>query len=340
MIQRSFAAKLAVAGLLLSPAAAQTYSFDDGSTENAFSFMGALAEHGFLMGFTTVGPTDVLGQIEVSIGTALAPANGLDGRMTRVAVWDDPNGDGDPSDAVLLFESAAFPATSTNLDQKMVVALSSPVAVSGGFFIGAIVEFVQGDFPVGIDNSTSGLSAYAFADDTAIDTANLASNSIDPVLQGSSVFLLSATGGANSSISTNYCGPSVPNSSGNSGSMSAAGSTAVSENNVTLMASGLPVGQFGIFVTSRMQGFSMGAGGTSNGNLCLGGTLGRFNAPGQILNSGGAGAFQLALDLTSIPEGGSFASVSAGESWNFQAWHRDGAGLGSNFTDGIEITFN
>jgi hypothetical protein len=30
----------------------------------------------------------------------------------------------------------------------------------------------------------------------------------------------------------------------------------------------------------------------------------------------------------------------AGQTWNFQAWHRDQVGLGSNFTDGLEIQFN
>ena len=70
------------------------------------------------------------------------------------------------------------------------------------------------------------------------------------------------------------------------------------------MASGMPTNQFGIFVTSRDQGFVMGAGGTSNGNLCLSGTLGRFSAPSQILTTGGSGSFDLAIDLTMVPEGG------------------------------------
>lgn len=137
----------------------------------------------------------------------------------------------------------------------------------------------------------------------------------------------------------NYCMAAL-NSTGLSSRMSAIGSTAAADNNLTLITSDLPPNQFGIFITSRMQGFVTGAGGTSNGNLCLSGNLGRFNAPGQILNTGSAGRFSLAIDLTAVPEGGSFASIIAGETWNFQAWHRDGVGLGSNFSDGFEISFN
>ena len=139
-------------------------------------------------------------------------------------------------------------------------------------------------------------------------------------------------------LGQNYC-IAATNSTGSIGSMSAIGSPIASQNSVLLMASDMPTNQFGIFVTSRDQGFVMGAGGTSNGNLCLSGTLGRFSAPSQILTTGGSGSFDLAIDLTMVPEGGGFASVMAGETWNFQAWHRDTVGLGSNFTEGLEIIF-
>ena len=136
----------------------------------------------------------------------------------------------------------------------------------------------------------------------------------------------------------NYC-LAATNSTGAVGVMSASGSTLVSANDMTLTASGLPANQFGIFVTSMTQGFVVGAGGTSNGNLCVAGAIGRYSAPGQILSSGGSGSFSLALNLTATPQGSGFVSVAAGETWNFQAWYRDSVGLGSNFTDGYELEF-
>ena len=139
-------------------------------------------------------------------------------------------------------------------------------------------------------------------------------------------------------IGTNYC-MAAANSTGNPGETSATGSIVAADNNVTLHCESLPVNQFGIFVTSMVQGFSPGANGTSNGNLCLAGAVGRFTLPSQILSSGTSGTFSLAIDVTAIPQGNGTVGAVAGQSWNFQAWHRDSVGLGSNFTDGLAITF-
>jgi len=149
----------------------------------------------------------------------------------------------------------------------------------------------------------------------------------------------SAPAGSNSGIGTNYC-VAANNSSGSPGVMAATGSALAVANNLTLRASSLPPNQFGIFVTSRSQAFVPGAGGTSNGNICLGGSIGRFTLPSQVVSSGAGGEFALAVDLTLIPQGSGFASVMSGDVWNYQAWHRDQVGLGSNFTDGLQILFN
>ena len=90
--------------------------------------------------------------------------------------------------------------------------------------------------------------------------------------------------GGPSSLGTNYC-TAVANSTGSIATVSATGSAGAAANNFTLMAADLPNNQFGIFVTSMTQGFVPGAGGTSNGNLCLGGALGRFTQPSQILST-------------------------------------------------------
>ena len=158
-------------------------------------------------------------------------------------------------------------------------------------------------------------------------------------LQGSAIngFKLEGSG---TSVGTTYCDPGVPNSSGAAGTISARGSASVADNDFTLMVANLPPAQFGIFVTSLTQGFIPGAGGTSNGNLCLGGSIGRFNLAGQIKSTGTTGEFELPILLDRIPQGSGFVTVAPGETWNFQAWHRDGVGVGSNFTEGLEVTFN
>ncbi|MEM9801024.1 MAG: hypothetical protein AAGA20_11920, partial [Planctomycetota bacterium] len=88
------------------------------------------------------------------------------------------------------------------------------------------------------------------------------------------------------------------------------------------------------------QSFVVNPGGSA-GNLCLGGSIGRFVGPGQIQNSGAAGAISLAtnLDLQPTPTGP--VQVVAGETWNYTCWFRDSASgtPTSNFSDGLEVIF-
>jgi hypothetical protein len=138
-------------------------------------------------------------------------------------------------------------------------------------------------------------------------------------------------------IGTNYCGPANLNSTGLSALISAFGSTTVSQNSVALTASQLPQNVFGYFLNSDTQGFKPFPPG-SNGNLCLGGGIGRHAK--QIANSGSAGELVIDVDLAALPRPGGTHSVVAGETWNFQCWFRDNqGGPTSNFTDGIEIVF-
>ena len=137
---------------------------------------------------------------------------------------------------------------------------------------------------------------------------------------------------------SNYC-MAVANTTGAPGEISGFGSATVAAGNFGLTASSLPANQFGIFVTSQMQAFIPGAGGTSNGNLCLGGSIGRFVQPSQILNTGSSGEFSLTVPLAMVPQGAGFVAIAAGETWSFQAWHREPVGTGSNFTNGLEVMF-
>ncbi len=142
------------------------------------------------------------------------------------------------------------------------------------------------------------------------------------------------------SLGTRYCTPGAVNSAGTSGAMSASGSLLASDNAMTIAATDLPSNSFAFFLASQTQGNVSNPGG-SQGNLCLGGAIGRYVGPGQIVNSGPAGEVSLALDLTQTPQPTGFVSVQPGDSWNFQAWYRDAVGgsATSNFTDGLEVTF-
>lgn len=138
-------------------------------------------------------------------------------------------------------------------------------------------------------------------------------------------------------VGVNYCVANA-NSTGMAASISANGSSAAAANNVTLMATGLPTNQFAYFVNSQTQGFVPNVGG-SQGNLCLSGSIGRYNA--QVFSSGPAGAGELVLDLDNTPTPLGNVAVMAGQTWNFQCWFLDANPTPtSNLTDGLSILFN
>ncbi|MEM9378917.1 MAG: FG-GAP repeat protein [Planctomycetota bacterium] len=140
-------------------------------------------------------------------------------------------------------------------------------------------------------------------------------------------------------IGTPYCA-AVPNSTGNAGRLAVFGSTVAADDDVTLVGYELPQSAFGFFLTSATQGLANQPGG-SEGVLCLGGAIGRYVGPGQILNAGAVGLFTLELDVAQTPTPTGFVTVAAGETWNFQAWHRDvvNTNATSNFTEAVTVVF-
>ncbi len=132
-------------------------------------------------------------------------------------------------------------------------------------------------------------------------------------------------------IGTNYCGPAIPNSTGLAGVMSAFGSPVTALNDVTITADQMTA-DFGYFLNSMTQGLFNPA--NSNGFLCLGGAIGRYNQPGLVQPGP---SFSITLDLNATPTPTAFVAVLPGDTWNFQAWYRDTGS--NNFTDGLEILF-
>ncbi len=130
------------------------------------------------------------------------------------------------------------------------------------------------------------------------------------------------------------CG-TFPNSTGFPAQLTGLGSTDIATNRLILNATGMPSDQIGYFLTTRTPDFIPFFGG-SQGVLCLGGSLLRFNA--EILFSGTQGAFSYRPDLLALPNG---SMVHTGERWYFQAWYRDTlAGVGqSNTSSALAVDF-
>ncbi|WP_145194206.1 hypothetical protein [Planctomycetes bacterium Poly30] len=137
-------------------------------------------------------------------------------------------------------------------------------------------------------------------------------------------------------LGTTYCIGS-PNSTGLPGVLQVDGSATAADNQVELTAIDLPMGQFGYFLNSPNQGFVATPGG-SQGNLCLGASIGRYAQ--NVVNTGTLGAATLQLDLANTPTPGGGTAILAGQTWHFQFWHRDfGAVPTSNFTSAVRVEF-
>lgn len=140
-----------------------------------------------------------------------------------------------------------------------------------------------------------------------------------------------------SMIATTYC-TSNGNSTGLVTSLAVSGTHIASFNQIALTAANMPASTFGFFLASRTPDVvNMPAG--SRGVLCLGGAIGRYVGPGQIKFSGADLRIRLVLDLTRTPTPTGLVSAVPGQTWHFQAWHRDNVmGSTSNFSDAVRVT--
>ena len=98
-------------------------------------------------------------------------------------MWDDPTDDGDPSDCVLL---AREPTTVQNVDKNVVtvIPLSSPVTVSGEFYVGCVMTHQVGRYCAPADSTTPYVSGRTFFCGTntpgAFNPTNLTANQYPP----------------------------------------------------------------------------------------------------------------------------------------------------------------
>ncbi|MFT7170830.1 MAG: hypothetical protein ACI80K_003981 [Paracoccaceae bacterium] len=143
-----------------------------------------------------------------------------------------------------------------------------------------------------------------------------------------------------SGVGQEICAPAALNSSGLAGRIEAFGSNAAGVNDVTLLATQLPTGSFGYFLGSRQTQTPVMPP-SSQGRLCLGGSIGRYAAAAQIRRTGLSGTFGLVLELPMTPQPTGFVSVLAGETWYYQTWFRDVVGgmPTSNFTDATKVDY-
>jgi hypothetical protein len=154
----------------------EVYKIDDGTAENS-------------IGLTNGGDLIWLNQFTVAPGfqtiTSIALAWGQvpTGLPTKLLVYEDPNDDGNPNDAVLLRQVDTTVANPDTNQFKTVTI--TPTTVSGSFFIAALLPNQQaGAFPAPIDQTApkSNRSWIAGAGAGQFNINNLTANPLPPFL--------------------------------------------------------------------------------------------------------------------------------------------------------------
>jgi photosystem II stability/assembly factor-like uncharacterized protein len=131
---------------------------------------------------------------------------------------------------------------------------------------------------------------------------------------------------------TTYCGTS-PNSVGSGATISHAGSSSLTINDLVLVSDGLLPGKPGLFYYGSSQTAVL----LGEGVRCVDGALTRLG----VIVADAFGIVSVPLDLDSPPFSSGPGAVGVGDVRNFQYWYRDPAGgaAGFNLSDALEVTF-
>lgn len=138
-----------------------TYMFDDGTAEDSVGFGNGAQnfESLWFNQFDVIPGQTAITAVEVAWGTPLFPDPSLNGQPVTVAVWSDPNGDGNPSDAVLL-GSVAGTIQNAGTDTFVTYTFSPAINLPAGatsFFVGDKTQMNNGpeQFPQGLDENST-----------------------------------------------------------------------------------------------------------------------------------------------------------------------------------------
>lgn len=334
----------------------------DGTSETAFGLV-AGGTTGWFRALGHAGENSTVGGLYVSWGSVALPGLGPpNGTLGHALVWEDPNDDGDPSDAVLIAD-VTTPIAFVDTDGLQFVDFGTLVPVQGAFFVGAAVSHAAGARPAGWDTCTSGPQSdcWIFGQiGGAANFASLAANNVAPIrmstLNVPGSFLLGActTPAPPGSVSCTGDGldpfVSTPCPCGNFGapghgcghSQNLAGARLeadglVWQDSVVLHGSAMPSTSTAVYLKGN---FNILAGSTfGDGVLCAGGTLIRLRGK---TNVGGASSFpDSAETITLSARGGN--TVGSGQLAFYAVYYRNAAAYCTpatwNVSNGYTITW-
>jgi len=148
LFSMAFAEPASIVGKAFTPPEASV--FEDRSVPSTYRYDQQIWNFGF--GLSGVGEMiglhrfDAAGGSDVITSISAAWRETADGTTARVFVWQD-NGSGNPEDATLLTEQNVIVAN-TNTGILNVYTLTTPVSVTGSFFVGFAFPAQPGTFPL------------------------------------------------------------------------------------------------------------------------------------------------------------------------------------------------
>jgi hypothetical protein len=115
----------------------------------------------------------MIGSVEIAFGTPAQPDLSLNGLAYQVVIWNDPNNDGNPSDAVYV-TSANNIITNASTDTFELTTLPFCVPVTSSFFVGFIIT--AGANPAGPPQRPAGVDYNPFSPGRSFMTAATGGN--------------------------------------------------------------------------------------------------------------------------------------------------------------------
>jgi hypothetical protein len=335
-----------------------TCTFADSSTEDALGVVNG-GEVGWLHMLGSVGSNTTVTAISTAWG-AVGALNIPPGQAASVHVWDDPNDDGNPNDAVLI-TSQSTTVANPGTDQLQTITLGTPATLSGIFFVGVVTATTASDFAAPLDGDgcgyRPGVTWITLAQGQQLNITNLSANTLPPSTMDSFGFdvawLMEATCG-NATAGTPFClgdgtaaaCPCANNSpvGNNSGCLSSLGVggklvgqgvPSLAADTIVLKGSQMPNSSALYF-----QGTTQQAGGAGtvfgDGLRCAGGQVARLATQ---VNALGVSEYPAGAQASVSVRGG----VAAPGTRTYQIWYRNAAAFCQaatfNLSNGLSITW-
>src|SRR6476660_1534089 len=142
-----------------------TYMIDDGTAEDSIG----LTSGGTFVAcnsFPVTGGNNVINSISIAWGTPAFPDPTLNGLPYTAVLWSDPNGDGSPTDAVVLAQAPGV-ISQQGTDTFITTVIPPTMVTTANFFVGFLITHTAGQFPAAFDETAPTLPNRSWVAQTA-----------------------------------------------------------------------------------------------------------------------------------------------------------------------------